>query len=217
MNKLKTNNSIILTYNNFLKNNLLKKRKELKKVLFENQILYKNKEFNIIESNNFQNIYIPITVLNIKNIFYIQNIYKNYFLINFDLNYNILYIFNKILIQNKKKRIKSRIIKSYKKKIYISFLGFIFFIKFKNLNYLLTIKYFPFFNRRRTFKKYNIYKMKKKKQQKIIKNYKLKYLNFKIEQKNDIFFFSRGNYIKELMKLKNKKLKKSYLSEKNKK
>lgn len=106
MNKLKIQNyNNLLNYQHFLKNNSLKREKyKLKNILFENQILYKNQDLNIIELKNSENIQIPLTVLDFKNTYTIQNLYENQLLFNYNLNYSILYNFNKIIFNYKKKR-----------------------------------------------------------------------------------------------------------------
>lgn len=107
MNKLKIQNyNNLLNYQHFLKNNSLKREKyKLKNILFENQILYKNQDLNIIELKNSENIQIPLTVLDFKNTYTIQNLYENQLLFNYNLNYSILYNFNKIIFNYKKKKI----------------------------------------------------------------------------------------------------------------
>ena len=109
MNKLKIQKfNNLLNYQHFLKNNSLKKKRfKLKNILFENQVLYKNKDLKIIELENSENIEIPITVLDFNNINTIQASYKNQLLFNYNLNYHILYNFNKIIfnyILKKKKQ-----------------------------------------------------------------------------------------------------------------
>ncbi len=97
MNKLKTQNfNNLLNYQHFLKNNSLKKKRfKLKNILFENQILYKNQDLNIIELKSSENIQIPSTVLDFKKTYTIQTLYENQLLFNYNLNYNILYNFKK--------------------------------------------------------------------------------------------------------------------------
>jgi hypothetical protein len=144
MNKLKTQNfNNLLNYQHFLKNNSLKKKKfKLKNILFENQILYKNQDLNIIELKNSENIQIPLTVLDIKNTYTIQTSYENQLLFNYNLNYNILYNFNKIMFNYIKKKniIKGRVIRGSKKKILIAVLGIVFSMKSINLNNLINNK-----------------------------------------------------------------------------
>lgn len=232
MNKLKIQNfNNLLNYQHYLKNNSLKKRKyKLKNIIFENPVLYKNPDFNIIELNNFENIQIPITVLDIKNTYTIEQSHENHFLFNYDLNTNLLYNFNKILLNYKKKKdniIKGRIVtrkikrKSKKKKVVIAFLGLTFSMRIFNLN--KSINSININNN-----KYNFYSKKKKriffknkniKIKRIIRSYKLRYLNFKIEKnKNNIYFFSRIAYINDIIKyMPIKKLKKRMLLERKKK
>src|SRR3972149_1980587 len=122
----------LLNYQQFLKNNYLKTNKfNLKKILFENKILYKSSDSNVLELNNYENIYLPFTLLNLKDTYTIKNQYENQFLFNFYLNKN-----NKF--KNKKnfhifKKIKSKqLINSYKLR-YINFkIKFILNSKFKN-------------------------------------------------------------------------------------
>ena len=102
MNKLKKQKiNNLLDYQHFLKKGSLKKKKlKLKNILFENQILYKNMDSNIIELNNYENVYLPLTVLNLNNIYTIQIQYENQLLFNYNLNYDILYHFNSIIFKN---------------------------------------------------------------------------------------------------------------------
>jgi len=140
MNKLKKQKiNHVLNYEHFLKNNSLKKKKlKLKNILFENPILYKNQDLNIIELNNYENIEIPFTVLDFKNINTIEKTYNNQLLFNYNLNYNILYNFNKIIVnfikQKNNDKIKGKVIKGNRKKISIAIFGFIFKMKSVNLN-----------------------------------------------------------------------------------
>jgi len=69
LKKQKINN--LLNYQQFLKNNYLKKKKfKLKNILFENNILYNNLnlESYVIEFNNYENIYLPFTLIKIDKI-----------------------------------------------------------------------------------------------------------------------------------------------------
>jgi hypothetical protein len=221
MNKLKIQNyNNLLNYQHFLKNNSLKREKyKLKNILFENQILYKNQDLNIIELKNSENIQIPLTVLDFKNTYTIQNLYENQLLFNYNLNYSILYNFNKIIFNYKKKKdniLKSRIVTGNPKKIIIAFLGITFPMKTINLNNSINDKK-NFYNKKKLKKKmYRNFKNKKIK--KIIRSYKLRYLNFKIENNKNKFFFSRISYIEDILKyIPIKKLKKQMLLERKKK
>lgn len=220
MNKLKIQNyNNLLNYQHFLKNNSLKKEKyKLKNILFENQILYKNKDLNIIELRNSKNIQIPFTVLDLKNIFTIQNVYKNQLSFNYNLNYSILYNFNKIIFNYKKKNniFKSRVVTGNHKKAVMAFLGITFRIKTTNLNSLINDKR-TFYCKKR-LKKNKYIKFKNKKIKKIITTYKLRYLNFKIEKNKNKYFFSRISYIEDILKyIPVKKSKKPMLLEREKK
>ena len=225
--KIKKN---LINYEFFLKNNYLKKNKnKLKKILFENQFLFKNIDFNIVEFNNIENIYIPYTVLNYNDISTIQIQYQNQFLFNYILNYDILYQFNSIMLKNiiKKKEniIKGRITGGTKKKVYISILGIIFSIKPVYLNNLLNKKKRFYFNKSRfknnfkkKFKNKNfIYTAKHIRIVKLINNYKIKHLNFKINsiiiKKKEKKIISRITYLQEIIK-NNQLKKKAFFREK---
>jgi len=146
MNKLKIQNfNNLLNYQHFLKNNSLKKKRfKLKNILFENQILYKNQDLNIIELKSSENIQIPITVLDIKDINTIEAKHENQLLFNYNLNYNILYNFNRIMFNYIKKikenNIRGRLMTGSHKKAIISILGFTFSMKSINLNNLINNK-----------------------------------------------------------------------------
>lgn len=221
MNKLKIQNyNNLLNYQHFLKNNSLKREKyKLKNILFENQILYKNQDLNIIELKNSENIQIPLTVLDFKNTYTIQNLYENQLLFNYNLNYSILYNFNKIIFNYKKKKdniVKSRIVTSSTKKIIIAFLGITFPMKTMNLNHLINDK--RTFYLKKKLKKNAYKKFKKNKILKIIRSYTLRYLNFKIENNKNKYFFSRISYIEDILKyIPIKNLKKQMLLERKKK
>ena len=219
LKKQKFNN--LLNYQHFLKNNDLKKNKfKLKKNLFENQILYKNMDSNIIELNNYENVYIPSTVLNLNNIYTIQIQYENQLLFNYNLNYDILYHFNSIIFKNVIKKnnniIKGRVISGTNKKVFISILGVVFSMKPINLNNLINNKKTFYINKKNKFKKKNFFYIHKKIQPKqLINSYKLRYLNFKINIIKDLNFktkkvLSRVSYLYELIKNQkiNKKKKK---------
>lgn len=233
LKKQKINN--LLNYQHFLKNNNLKKNKfKLKQTLFEKHILYKNLDSNIIELNNYKNIYLPLTVLNLNNIYTIQTQYENQLLFNYDLNYDILYHFNSIIFKNiiKKKNniIKGRVIGigETNNKVLISILGVVFSMKPINLNNLINNKKTFYINKKNRFKKKRFFYIPKKIQPKqLINSYKLRYLNFKIDITNDLNLkkkkiLSRVSYLQELIKNhkinKNKKkkiiFKKSVLSRK---
>jgi hypothetical protein len=231
MNKLKKQKiNHVLNYEHFLKNNSLKKKKlKLKNILFENPILYKNQDLNIIELNNYENIEIPITVLDFKNINTIEKTYNNQLLFNYSLNYNILYNFNKIIFnfikQKNNNKIKGKVIHGNRKKTFISILGLIFRMRSVNLNY--SINSIIYNNKRKhSFNKYKFIKQKKisnklknRKIKKIIRTYTLRYLNFKIVKIRKKNRLSRIAYLKEIVKYqKEKKFKKMMLLErKNKK
>lgn len=171
LKKQKINN--LLNYQHFLKNNDLKKNKfKLKKILFENQILYKNIDSNIIELNNYENIYLPSTVLNLNNIYTIQTQYENQLLFNYNLNYDILYHFNSIIfkniIQKNNNIIKGRIIGGTNKKVLVSILGVVFSMKPINLNNLINNKKTFYINKKNKFKKKNFFIFPKKNSTKTI-------------------------------------------------
>jgi hypothetical protein len=208
-----------------LKNNSLKKKRfKLKNILFENQILYKNQDLNIIELKNSENIQIPLTVLDFKNTYTIQTLYENQLLFNYNLNFNILYNFNKIMfnyIKKKKNIIKGRVMKGNNKKVLIAILGIVFSMKSINLNNLINNKK-KFYTRKykkNNFKHKNFFNNYKKiKVNQIIKSYKLRYLNFKIEKNKEKNVFSRISYLEDIIKyLRIKNLKKRMILERNKK
>lgn len=205
LKKQKFNN--LLNYKPFLKNNYLKKTKfKLKHILFNNPILYKNlnSESYVIEFNNYENIYLPFTLVKIDDISTIEMKYEDVILFNYDLNYNIIHQFNKIMIQNillkKNYTIKGRLLGSNwnNKKIFISILGFIFSMKPINLNNALHYKKKFFFHKD---KKKGFYK-KKINTTRLINCYKLKYLNFKVnslKKINEKKEFSRLSYIQDII------------------
>ena len=209
MKKLKNKQIVnLLNYQQLLKNNYLKKNQfKLKNILFENKILYNNLnlESYVIEFNNYENIYLPFTLIKIAEISTISLKYKNVLLFNYDLTYNILYQFNKIMFKNiinqKNNKIKGRLLGGNwnNKKIFISILGFIFFMKPINLNNSLNYKKKNYFN------KYNKKKFYKKKinSTRLINCYKLKYLNFLIINNQNILKkkeLSRIAYIQIILK-----------------
>lgn len=208
MQKLKTQKiNNLLNYKQFLKNNYLKKTKfKLKNILFDNQILYKNLnlESYVIEFNNYENIYLPFTLIKIDDISTIEMKYEDVILFNYDLNYNILYQFNKIMLQNilskKNNTIKGRLLGSNwnNKKIFISILGIVFSMKPVNLNNALNYKK-KFYKSK--YNKKGFYK-KKFNTTRLINCYKLKYLNFKVnslKKLNEKKEFSRLSYIQEII------------------
>ncbi len=208
MNKLKKQKiNNLLDYQHFLKKNSLKKKKlKLKNILFENQILYKNRDLNIIELNNFENIYIPSTVFDLNKIYTIDILYENHFLFNYKLNYNILYNFNKILFNYKKKNnniVKSKVVNGNYKKTLIILLGIVFSMKSINLNNLINNKkkfHINKFNKQKFKYKNFFHTLKKIRIKQIIKTYKLRYLNFKIEKNKTKDIFSRVSYLEEITK-----------------
>ena len=205
----------LVNYQPFLKNNYLKKNQfKLKNILFENKILYNNVnlESYVIEFNNYENIYLPFTLIKIDEISTISLKYENVLLFNYDLTYNILYQFNKIMFKTVLKK-KNNIIKGRllggnwnNKKIFISIFGFIFYMKSINLNNSLNYKkknYFNKYNKKGFFKK-------KINSTRFINCYKFKYLNFsinnlnkKIKKKKEL---SRILYIQNILKKKNLKI-----------
>nr|YP_010394765.1 Ymf99 [Phytophthora tubulina]DAZ89202.1 TPA_asm: Ymf99 [Phytophthora tubulina] len=208
LKKQKINN--LLNYQQFLKNNDLKNRKfKLKNILFENPILYNNLnlESYVIEFNNYKNIYLPFTLIKIDEISTINIKYENVILFNYDLNYNILHQFNKIMFQyileKKNNSIKGRLLGGNwnNKKIFISILGFIFSMKPINLNNTLNYKKKFYFNK---YNKKGFYK-KKINSTRLINCYKLKYLNFKINIFKKKKEFSRLIYIQTIIQNNNLK------------
>ena len=213
MLKLKKKKIInLLNYQQFLKNNKFK----LKKVLSENPILYNNinLESHVIEFNNYSNIYLPFTLIKIHEISTIKQKYENTILFDYDLNYNILNQFNQVMFQyiskhnnnNNFNLIKGRILGGNwnNKKIFISILGIIFFMKPINLNNALNFK------KKNYFKKFNKkgFYWKKINSTRLVNCYKLKYLNFKINylniSKKNKKELSRLDYIQNILKKKNK-------------
>ena len=211
MIKLKKKKNInLLTYQQFLKNNKF----ELKNILYENSILYNNinLESYVIEFNNYSNIYLPFTLIKIHEVSTIKQKYENTILFEYDLNYNILNQFNKIMFQYISKYnknfnlIKGRILGGNwnNKKIFISILGIIFFMKPTNLNNSLNLK------KKNYFKKFNKkgFYWKKINSTRLVNCYKLKYLNFKINclniSKKNKKELSRLDYIQNILKKKNK-------------
>ena len=69
----------LVNYQQFLKNNSLKKNQfKLKNILFDNKILYNNVnlESYVIEFNNYENIYLPFTLIKIAEISLCYRTYK---------------------------------------------------------------------------------------------------------------------------------------------
>lgn len=184
-------NDILLDYQHFLKNNYLKKNKyKLNNNLFENTILLKKNELNLIELNQNNNIWIPILNNKLSIIYTIQRQYQNYLLFDYKFNYNLLYNYNKILLKKtfkeKNKKIKGRILSGNKKRILIAIFGLIFSIRPKQLH-----------------KNKRVFYGSKLKSTKIILFYKLKYLYFKIDvHPNKKSILSRKIYVKEINKKK---------------
>jgi len=227
MNKLKIQNfNNLLNYQHFLKNNSLKKKRfKLKNILFENQILYKNQDLNIIELKSSENIQIPITVLDIKDINTIEAKHENQLLFNYNLNYNILYNFNRIMFNYIKKikenNIRGRLMTGSHKKAIISILGFTFSMKSINLNNLINNKK-NYYAKKYKKKKYKygkfLYHFKKINVNRVIRGYKLRYLNYKIEKHKNKNIISRISYLEDLVEyLRVKNIKKRIILERNKK
>nr|YP_009729751.1 hypothetical protein [Plasmopara viticola]QHW07490.1 hypothetical protein [Plasmopara viticola] len=197
----------LINYQPFLKNNYLKNKKfKLKNILFENPILYKNTnlESNVVEFNSYENIYSPFTLIKMGEISTISQKYENTALFNYDLTYNILYQFNKIIFQYILKKncfINGRLLrikqKKNKKKVLILILGFIFFMKSTNLNKAFSYQKKNYFNNRynrKKFYKQNINLTR------LVNSYKLRSLNFKVNNLNIIKKeFSRLDYIQIIL------------------
>ncbi|DAZ93504.1 TPA: hypothetical protein N0F65_000353 (mitochondrion) [Lagenidium giganteum] len=203
LKKQKINN--LLTYQQFLKNNYLKKKQfKLKNILFKNQILFDNLnlESYVIEFNNYENLYLPFTLIKIDEISTIDMKYENVILFNYDLTYNILYQFNKIMFQiilkKKKNSIKGRLLGGNRnnRKIFISILGFIFSMKPINLNNALNYKKKNYFNK---YNKKGFYKQKVN-STRLINCYKLRYLNFQVKNIKSKKELSRLSYIQTIIK-----------------
>jgi hypothetical protein len=169
------NNNKLINYQNFLKNNNLKKN-QYKNILFENFILIN--ENNLISSFNLNKI-----------IYTIKTEYNKHLLLNYKLNYDIIYNFSKIMfniyIKKNKEIIKARIINGNQKKFLISLFGILIKIKLKNILH-----------------KSLLYRKKSKLNKKnLITYYKLKKLNFKLDfYKKSIL--SRKAYVREIIKKK---------------
>ncbi len=225
MNKLKTQNfNNLLNYKHFLKNNSLKKKRfKLKNIIFENPILYKNQDLNIIELENSENTEVPLTVIDFNEICTIESSYESQLLFNYNLNYNILYNFNKIMFNyiKNKNLIKGRLIRGNKQTVLIAFLGIVFSMKSINLNNLINNKrnFYAKKNKNKNFKHGFFSKFKKVKIKRILNSYKLRYLNFKIEKnKNKQIIFSRIAYLEDIVEyLRIRNLKKRMILERNKK
>lgn len=230
LKKQKLNN--LLKYSQFLKNNYLKNNKfKLKNILFNDQILYKNSilEASIIEFNNYENIYLPFTLIKISEISTIDLKYKNILLFNYDLTYNILKQFNKIMfpyainfIDPKNILIKGRVLGGTRrnKKILISILGYIFTMKPKKLHIALDFRKRFYFNK---YNKKGLYKKKINATQ-LINCYKFKYLNFKINdtfnkkinnfKKKQLSRLSYVRFILKLLKIKKRRKNKHFFKKK---
>jgi hypothetical protein len=225
MNKLKTQNfNNLLNYQHFLKNNSLKKKRfKLKDIIFENPILYKNQDLNIIELENSENTEVPLTVLDFNEICTIESSYENQLLFNYNLNYNILYKFNKIMFNYLKNKniIKGRLITGNRQIVLIAFLGLVFSMKSVNLNNLINNKKNFYLKRKKNKNlKHGFFaKFKKVKIKRILNSYKLRYLNYKVEKnKNKNIIFSRIAYLENIAEyLKIRSLKKRMILERNKK
>lgn len=195
MNKLKKQKNInLLNYEHFLKNNSLKKKKiKLNHMIFENPILFKHQDLNIIEFNDYKNIAIPLTVLDFNSINTIETSYKNQLLFSYNLNYKILDTFWKMMFNNTRKYdndiTEGRILKSDNNKVLLSILGNIFFIKSKNLHNIINRVLIDSKSKKKRFNKFNrrnILKIKKNaKIRKLIKKYQFKIIKLKIN--NNIY------------------------------
>nr|YP_009178808.1 orf217 [Peronospora tabacina]ALJ78434.1 orf217 [Peronospora tabacina]ALJ78481.1 orf217 [Peronospora tabacina] len=219
LKKIKITN--LINYQQFLKNNSLKKNQfKFKNILFENKILYNNEnlESYVIEFNTYKNIYLPFTLIKIAEISTINLKYENILLFNYDLTYNILSQFHKIMLKiilkKNKNTIKGRFLDGNRnnKKFFISILGFVFSMKPINLNNFFKKKKKYYFNKhtKKGFYK-RIFNLKKKNIIHLINCYKFKYLNFKISTNNNKNILkknelSRTSYIQTI--IENQKTKK---------
>jgi hypothetical protein len=212
-------NNNLLYYNYFLKNNNLNEdKKKMKGNPFsESILLYENPDFRIIELDSFKIFNIPVLVEDFKDIYSIKSTYKDQKLFNYDLNYNFLYNFNRTLLNTKKRKrkgnIKGRLIHAinYNKEVVIASLGFSLLMKSIDLNDLIEK-----INNKKTIKKKGpnknkfgkfFYKQKRKKIKQIIRTYKLRKLNFSIEEKKGL---SRITYIEKIIEgRRTKKIKKN--------
>lgn len=233
MKKLKIKKTTnLLNYQQFLKNNYFKKHQfKLKNILFENHVLYNNLnlESSVIEFNNYKNIYLPLTSFKKSEISTIALKYKNVLLFNYDLTFNIIYQFNKIMFKNilprKNNIIKGRVLDKHRnhKKIYISILGCVFSIKPVNLHNLFFKKREYYIKKKKFFINQKEWSKKKKFFNKLFLNYKFRYLNFQIINKNNEKLIlkkklSRTLYVETLRKNRKiiqKKLKKKKRSKKS--
>ena len=182
----KTNNKII-PLNPFLQNDYLKKRKiKLKKRLFKNNIFLNQKDNILIEYNPNQTIFLPKENQEKDFLLYlIQTQYESNLLLDFQLNdyFFLRYLTEYILkLKRKKKVFRARFITGNRKKVFLSFLGFIFSIKLKNLNERKRLLY-----------------SKKLKFRRFLQSYKLKSLRFErdVFSKNQ-YELSRNSYVKEV-------------------
>jgi hypothetical protein len=217
MNKLKTQNSnYLLNYQHFFKNNSLKRKKyKLKNIIFENQILYKNYNLNlnIIELKNSENIQIPSTVIDLKDIYTIKSVHNNRLLFNYNLSSTILENYNEIMLKLKEK--KDRIVKArtipvpvtlYKQKNSRIFcLGKCSGITYYDLNSIVHKQRRIFLNKFYSTKyKTKNFKKKFDKKLKVLNNKlitsTLMCFHYKIKKKKtEEGIFSRFEYIKEIL------------------
>lgn len=193
--QFKNNNS--LNYYQFLNQYNFEKTNKFKHILFENPILIQKKKNNILNLNEKETISVPNnSIQNLDTLLYsIESQYKNHLLFNYNFQYNLLYHFSKIFLKQKFKNkiINGRILKNTKNKknVLISIFGLIFYMKLKQLH-----------NNRKFFWKQKL----KFKYIRIVNSYKLRNLNFKINnnqyQKNNL---SRKKYVQEIYLNKKKK------------
>jgi hypothetical protein len=199
MNKLKRKKNILTNKKIFKKSN----NKKIYNKLFNALKLYENKKYNILEFNKKKTINIPKKNNNF--FFTINKRYKNFLLLNYKINYNILFDFNKRMFVYKKNQIKGRIFIFYNKNekdfiLNIFFLGIIFSIKKTNLYdyyFILNAKNNIYLKIKKE-KKYNYYKTKKTMDHLIIDNFNFKYINLTIKKTFLFFLFTRISYIEKL-------------------
>ena len=206
MNKLKKKKkNNIINYQSFLKiNNLKKKKIKLKNILFENQILLKNNEFNLIEINNQKTNFLYNYNNYMNLIFTIKNKYKNHLLYNYNLNYNLLSYFNFLILSSylkRKKKIKSRVLghlgRRRKKTCLLNF-GKIFCFKRKK-----------FFYKKLKKKNKKLYYRIKRKNRDIVNIYKYKLIVFRIKNYknslkkiNNILYKNKKSFKKKIYRKK---------------
>jgi hypothetical protein len=99
MNKIKKKK----IYN--LINNYLIKINKRKKILIPTEYFNTYENNNIFLINFNENIKIP-KIIKINKYIIIKKVFNNFFLINSEINYNIIYNFNKIMFIEKKKKNK---------------------------------------------------------------------------------------------------------------